>query len=59
MGYINVQALHFRLSSFQVKAQGSIAGFLFFLPFCHARKILTDHFAVTARVDFGISSILD
>ena len=37
-----------------VKAQGSIAGFLFFLPFCHSKKIFTDHF-VTARVDFGIA----
>ena len=37
-----------------VKAQGSIAGFLFFLPFCHSRKIFTDHF-VTARVEFGIA----
>ena len=36
-----------------VKAQGSIAGFLFSLPFCHSRKIFTDHF-VTARVDLGI-----
>ena len=42
-----------------LKAQGSIAGFLFLLPFCHTRKIVNDHFAVTARVDFGISSILD
>ena len=32
----------------------SIAGFLFFLPFCHSRKIFTDHF-VTARVDFRIA----
>ena len=37
-----------------VKAQGWIAGFLFFLPFYHSRKIFTDHF-VTARVDFGIA----
>ena len=37
-----------------VKAQGSIAGFLFFQPFCHSRKIFTDHF-VTARVEFGIA----
>ena len=37
-----------------VKLQGSIAGFLFFLPFCHSRKIFTDHF-VTARVEFGIA----
>jgi len=32
-----------------LKAQGLIAGFLFFLPFCHSRKIFT------ARVDFGIA----
>jgi len=37
-----------------VKAQGSIAGFLFFLPFCHSRKIFTGHF-VTACVEFGIA----
>ena len=37
-----------------VKAQGSIAGFLFFLPFCHSRKNFTDHF-VTSRVEFGIA----
>ena len=37
-----------------VKAQGSIAGFLFSLPFCHSTKSFTDHF-VTARVDFGIA----
>ena len=36
------------------KAQGSIAGFLFSLPFCHSTKSLTDHF-VTARFDFGIA----
>ena len=36
-----------------VKAQGSIDGFLFFLPFCHSRNIFTDHF-VTERIDFGI-----
>ena len=35
-----------------VKAQGSIAGLLFFLPFSHSRKIFADHF-VTGRVDFG------
>ena len=37
-----------------VKAQGSIAGFLFFLSFCHSSKIFSDHF-VTARVDFEIA----
>ena len=36
------------------KAQGSIAGFLFFLSFYHSRKIFTDHF-VTTRVVFGIA----
>ena len=36
-----------------VKAQGSFAGVLFFLPFCHSRKIFNDPF-VAARVDFGI-----
>ena len=36
------------------RRKGSIAGFLFFLPFCHSRKIFTDHF-VTARVDFRIA----
>ena len=49
-GYISVQALHFRL----VTAQGSIAGFSFFLPFCHSRNIFTNYF-VTARVDYGIA----
>ena len=43
------------LHSSVVKAQGgSLAGFLFFLPFCHSTKIFTDHF-VTARVYFGIA----
>mgnify|MGYP007058662167 CR=1 FL=1 len=42
------------LHSSVVKAQGSIAGFLFFLPFCHSTKIFTDHF-VNARVNFGIA----
>ena len=37
-----------------VKAQGSTAGFLFFVPICHSRKIFTDHF-VSARVEFGIA----
>ena len=37
-----------------VKAQGSIAGFLFFLPFCLSRNIFTDHF-VSARVEYGIT----
>ena len=37
-----------------MKAQGSIAGFLFFLPPCHSRNIFTDYF-VTARVDFGMA----
>ena len=32
----------------------SIAGFLFFVTFCHSRKIFTDHF-VTASVDFRIA----
>ena len=45
---------HCHLDLSAVKAQGSIAGFLFFLPFCHSRKIFTDHF-VTARVEFGIA----
>ena len=36
-----------------VKAQGSIAGF-FSPPFCHSRKIFTDHF-VTARDDLRIA----
>ena len=35
-----------------VKAQGSIAGFLFSLPFCHSTKSFTDHFVT---VDFGIA----
>ena len=37
-----------------VKAQGSIAGFLFFLLFCHSRKIFTHHF-VTEHVEFGVA----
>ena len=37
-----------------MKALGSIAGVLFFLPFCHSRQIFMNHF-VTARVDFGIA----
>ena len=38
-----------------VKAQGSIAGFLFFLPFCQYSqwKFFTDHI-VPASVEFGI-----
>ena len=40
-----------------VKEQGSIAGFLFCLPFCHSRKNLTDHF-VSAHVEFGIAFLI-
>ena len=36
----------------------SIAGFLFFLPFCHSRKVFTYHF-VTARVDFRIAFLIN
>ena len=37
-----------------VKAEGSIARFLFSLPLCQTTKNFIDHF-VTARVDFGIA----
>ena len=47
---INIKSPH----SSVVKAQGSVAGFLFFLPFCHSRKIFKDYF-VTASVDFGVA----
>ena len=46
----NIKSLH----SSVMNAQGSITGFLFFLPFCHSRKIFSDHF-VTTRVDFGVA----
>ncbi|KAL9973571.1 hypothetical protein ACROYT_G020044, partial [Oculina patagonica] len=52
-GYVSAQALHFNELSV-LKAQGSIAGLLFFLPFCHSRKIFKDHF-VAACVDFGVA----
>ena len=40
-----------------VTAQGSIAGFLFFLPFCLSRKIFTNHF-VSARVEYGMAFLI-
>ena len=47
---VSRRCMHFRL----VSCEGSIAGFLFFLPPCHSRNIFTDYF-VTARVDFGMA----
>ena len=45
---------HCTLDLSVLKVQGSIGGFLFFLLFCHSRKIFTDHFVI-AHVDFGIA----
>ena len=39
------------------RRKGSIAGWLFFLPFCHSRNFFTDHF-LTARVDFRIAFLI-
>ena len=51
---ISVSAKRCTLELSVLKAQGSIAGLLFFLPFCHSRKIFKDHF-VTACGDFGVA----